>query len=79
MEKVEEWGYAFVLLICSLLLVTLILGFDFFYAYGVIAAPCFLLLSAVIWLVESPDSEMAVSCTRVRIRIHLCIDLDDQK
>lgn len=45
-EKVEEWGYGFVLLICSLLLVTLILGFYFSYVSGVLAAMGFILLSA---------------------------------
>jgi hypothetical protein len=45
-EKYEEWGYGFVLLICSLLLVTLCLGFYFSYVSGMIAAMGFLLLSA---------------------------------
>ncbi len=45
-EKVAEWGYGFVLLICSLLLVTLILGFYFSYVSGLLAAMGFILLSA---------------------------------
>jgi len=44
-EKYEEWGNGFVLLICSLLLVTLSWGFYFCYVYGMIAAMGFLLLS----------------------------------
>lgn len=45
-EKCEEWGYGFVFLLCSLLAVTLLLGFYFSYVSGVIAAAGFLLLSA---------------------------------
>lgn len=45
-EKYEEWGYGFVFLICSLLLVTMVLGFHFSLVSGLIAAMGFLLLSA---------------------------------
>jgi hypothetical protein len=45
-EKYEEWGYGFVFLICSLLLVTFVFGFYFSYVSGMIAAVGFLLLSA---------------------------------
>ena len=45
-EKLEEWRHEFVLLICSLLLVTVCLGFYFSYLSGVIAAMGFILLSA---------------------------------
>jgi hypothetical protein len=45
-EKREEWGYWFVFSICSLLLVTMVLGFHFSLVSGMIAAMGFLLLSA---------------------------------
>lgn len=44
-EKYEEWGYGFVFLICSLLLVTLSWGFYFSCVSGMIAGIGFLLLS----------------------------------
>jgi hypothetical protein len=43
-EKYDEWGYGFVLLVCSLLLVTLSWGFYFCHVSGMTPAIGFLLL-----------------------------------